>query len=298
MSTGIKLAVFSALCLIWSSTWVMIKVGLSGAPPLTAAGLRFIIASLIIIAIVIKARVKIPRSREFIVLTLFLGIFQMAAPYALVYWAEQYISSGLTAILFTTMPLMVALLARIFLGDALTARKVGGILIGIAGVYVIFSGAIGLAGPRNLWGISAALAAAFLASVSSIVVKRFSQGYHPFASVCLTMGYAALIVGSLALIAERDLPIHWNVKTVTSILYLAVFGSVVGFSLFFWVIKHMDVTVLSYQTFIIPILATLLGWIFLGEKVTFQVAIGGGLILLGIVLAVFPHSTGKRMLGA
>lgn len=285
MSTGLKTLLFGILCLIWSSTWMMIKVGLEGAPPFLSAGLRFILASFLIFAILTVRKIRLPKTRAFYSLTLFLGVFQMGLPYGLVYWSEQFISSGLTAILFSTMPLMVAVLARILLGDPLTVRKLMGIILGTGGVVVIFSDKVGSEG--TVGGVLAALTSAFLASLSSVVVKKFSATYHPFASILLPKTYGGIILVVCAAVFERSSPpIRWDATTAGTIVYLAVFGSVAAFALYFWLIKYIDVTVLSYQTFIIPILAGLLGWIFLGETVTIDVAIGAGLILGGIVLTV------------
>jgi drug/metabolite transporter (DMT)-like permease len=293
MSTGVKVIVFSALCLIWSSTWIMIKVGLDGAPPVTAAGIRFIIASTVIFSILAWRRIGLPRSARFLWLSLFLGLFQMGIPYALVYWAEQYITSGLTSILFSTMPLTVAVLARIVLGDPLTVRKFAGIVIGTLGTIVIFHDGLSAGAPHSLWGIAAALGSALCASVSSVVVKRFSGSYHPLASIFLPMAIGGLLLTAGGWVLEGDRPIRWDGVTVGTILYLALLGSVVAFGLYFWIIKHIDVTVLAYQTFIIPILACVIGWIFLRETVTLHIATGGGMILAGIALATFRIPRGK-----
>jgi drug/metabolite transporter (DMT)-like permease len=276
----------------------MIKVGLDGAPPITSAGIRFIIASLMIFSILVARRIRLPRDTRFYRLSFFLGLFQMGIPYGLVYWAELHISSGLTSILFSTMPFTVAILARLFLGDPITLPKMTGIAIGTAGVAVIFWDGISLGGPHAVYGIAAALGSAILASVSTIVVKKHSRSYNPIASIFLPMliGGAVLMIGSILL--ERGEPVTWNAMTITSILYLAAFGSVAAFGLYYWIIKHMDVTVLSYQTFIIPILACFIGWIFLRETITIKIALGGGLILAGIALATFPRFRKKEKAGA
>jgi drug/metabolite transporter (DMT)-like permease len=294
MSSGLLITVYGVLCLIWGSTWIMIKVGLEGAPPVTAAGVRFIIASAVIFAILAARRIPLPRTRRFLRLSIFLGLFQMGFPYALVYWAEQHITSGLTSILFATMPFTVAILARIVLGDSITVRKLAGIFIGTFGTALIFWDGLSLGGPHAVRGICAALGSAFFSSLSSVVVKRFGESYHPLASIFLPMaiGGAVLTAGGLLLEAGRET--RWDAATVGSILYLAVLGSVVAFGLYYWIIKHIDITVLSYQTFIIPIVACLLGWIFLGEKVTIMTAVGGGSILAGIALATFGFSRRKE----
>lgn len=298
MRTGMKVVAFTTTSIIWSSTWIMIKVGLYGAPPFLSAGLRFIIASLVIFAIVGIARIRVPRDGAFIKLTLFLGLANFILPYAFVYWAEQHISSGLTAILISTIPLNVALLSRVFLGDPLTFEKIAGIAVATFGVFVIFSDNVTLAGRESILAMVAVLGAAFWAGAGTVAAKKYSAPYNPFASILPSMTFAGVALTTLSLVVERGKTININVLTATSILYLAIFGSVIAFALWFWVIKHMDATVLSYQTFIIPILACLIGWIFLQETITIRVVIGGLLILSGIALAVFSPVHRKRLKGA
>jgi len=297
MNTSLKFAVFGALCLIWSSTWLAIKVGLESAPPVTAAAVRSIIASVIIFAILIHRRIPLPRTRRFLWLSLFLGLFQMGIPYGLIYWAEQHITSGLTSILYSTMPFTVAVLARIILGDPLTLPKIIGILIGTLGTIVIFWGELSVSGSDAMWGICAVLASAICSSVSSVAVKRYARSYHPLTSISWPLLIGGVVLGIGSRLFESGQPFVWDAASIGSILYLAVFGSVVAFGLYFWIIKHVDVTVLSYQTFIIPIVACFLGWIFLGETVTISVAIGGSMILAGIALATFRSSFPKRSAG-
>ncbi|MEE9269090.1 MAG: EamA family transporter [Candidatus Krumholzibacteria bacterium] len=294
MSAGYKLVVYSILCLIWSSTWLMIKVGLAGAPPFTAAGIRLIIASFVIFVILHRRRIKLPRSAAFYRLSLFLGTIQMGAAYGLVYWGEQYISSGLAAILFSSMPLLVAILARLFVGESLSPAKVAGILLGVAGVYVIFSDSVALGGPQSVYGITAVLGSVLCTSVSTVTIKKYATEYHPFAAMSLPVFIGGIILAVCGLLFERDRPVDWNYTTIFSILYLAVFGSVIAFGLYFWIIKHIEVTVLSYQTFLLPIIAGVLGWIFLGETVTLRVVIGGSMILAGIALAILTRARIKR----
>lgn len=277
---------------------MMIKVGLQGAPPFTSAGIRFLFAGVLIALILMHRRIQLPRSRSFAVLTVYLGLFQMAIPYALVYWAEQHLTAGLTAVLFSTMPLMVAVLARLFLGDPLSWSKLGGILIGAAGVYVIYSDSVTLGGPEQVIGVIAVLFSALFASASSVIVKKYSKSYQPFATIFLPHVYGGIILTFCGAIIERESPLGWSALTYSTVIYLAILGSVTAFALYFWLIKHLDVTVLSYQTLIIPVLACLLGWIFLRETVTLNIAIGGTLVLFGILLAVVPRSHQKRFVSA
>lgn len=291
---------YAAMCLIWGSTWVMIKLGLRGAPPMTAVAVRFMIAAAVIFFIMTLRRIALPRSRRFLLLGFFLGVVHIGTPYALVYWGEQYISSGLTAILYSTMPINVAIMARFVLRDPLTPRKLAGIFFGFAGVWIIYSDSVSLGQPGAMWGVAACLASALCASVAVVVTKKYAGPYNPFALLMIPFFLGCVLVWSVAIPLERSNPVHYDAMTWFTIVYLAVMGSVAAFAMFFWAIKRIDVTVLSYQTFIIPILAIMIGWIFLGETVTMRVGAGSGMILAGIALAALgkrrrlPRSNGIR----
>ena len=148
---------YGAMCTIWGSTWIMIKLGLRDAPPLTAVAVRFIIAALLTVCILAVRKTPVPRSKGFFGLCAFLSVFHLAVPYSLVYWGEQHISSGLTAILYSTMPINVALLARVLIGDPLTPRKIAGTFVGFAGVWVIFSDNVSFGGAMAVQGMLACL---------------------------------------------------------------------------------------------------------------------------------------------
>jgi len=287
-STFTKILAFSVMCVIWSSTWSIIKVGLRGAPPLTAVAVRFFIAAMVVLVIVALARVKIPRERSFLALGAFLALTQMSGGYGLVYWGEQRISSSLAAILFSTLPLMVAILARIFLGNPLTRSKIIGIITGVAGVWTIFGDRVSL-GEGAGAGIMAILLSVFFAATASIVIKKYAGRFHPMAALIYPFLLASIIVGTVAAPLERSNPFHYGAVTWATIIYLAVFGSVVAFTLFFWIVKRVDVTVVSYQTFIIPILAVIIGWLFLGETISPRTGVGAAFIIAGICVATIPR---------
>jgi drug/metabolite transporter (DMT)-like permease len=281
---------YAAMCLIWGSTWMAIKIGLEGATPMTGIAVRMVIATAVVYAILRARRIAIPRAARFVRLGLFLGFFHIVFPYSLVYYGEQRIPSGQAAVLYATLPLMVALLARMVLGDALTARKLVGIAAGIAGVCVIFSDSWRGSQPegsRAAAGVLCVLGSVFASAVGSVATKRWSGGYHPIASLLIPFATGAVVSTCAALAFEHTNPLHFDTTTWASILYLAIAGSVTAFGLFFYVIQHLDVTVVSYQTFIIPIIAVLIGYAALGETVSPRVGVGAALILSGIALATF-----------
>jgi drug/metabolite transporter (DMT)-like permease len=280
---------------------MVIKVGLRGAPPMTSIAVRMVIATLVVYAIVRARRIPIPRDARFVRLGLFLGLFHIVFPYSLVYFGEQRIPSGQAAVLYATLPLMVAIFARVLLGDPLTARKLFGIATGIAGVAVIFSDSLRAgsttSGPSHAIGVVCVLGSVFASSVGSVVTKRWSVGYHPVASLLIPFATGAVVSACVALGFENANPLHFDIPTWLSIVYLAVAGSVAAFGLFFYVIQHLDVTVVSYQTFIIPIIAVLIGFVALGETVSLRVGAGAVLILAGIALATFWSKPKPRRAG-
>lgn len=281
-------------CLIWGSTWMAIKVGLRGAAPLTSIAVRMTIAALIVLVILRVRHIALPGERRFVRIGVFLGFFHIVLPYSLVYYGEQHIPSGLAAVLYAAMPLVVALIARMALGERLTPRKIMGILSGILGVAVIFSDSLRI-GSNQAIGAAAVTCSMLAASIGSVATKRWAYGYHPLASLMIPFSVGAAATWLLALILEGPVSLHFDTTTWATIIYLAVAGSVTALGLFFFVIQHLEVTVVSYQTFIIPIVAVLLGWAILGETITARVALGAVMILAGVSLAIFaPRSRARR----
>jgi putative membrane protein PagO len=272
---------------------MVIKVGLQDAPPLTTLGLRFLIAGLTVLLVVRVRGIKVPTDNTFRKYSVFLGLSHLAVPYSLVYWGEQHISSGLTAILYATMPFMVAILARIILGDKLGFARVAGIFVGISGVWIIFADALAFGGARATSGVIAILCSVFFASVSTVIVKKFGHNYNPLATLLYPFLIASVLVLGVGSVFEQFDLRSLSLLTWGTIVYLALFGSVVGFALLFWVIKQMDVTVTSYQTFIIPVVAVVLGSIFLDESISARTGIGAAVILAGIAIATLIRRPGE-----
>ncbi|HEX5131736.1 MAG TPA: EamA family transporter [Candidatus Krumholzibacteria bacterium] len=294
---GRVVAAYLGACLVWGSTWMAIKVGLRGAPPLTSIAVRMTIATVIVLAILRVGRIPLPRDRRFVAVGIALGFFHIVLPYTLVYYGEQRIPSGLAAVLYAAMPLVVALIARAVFGDRLTPRKIVGIVAGMAGVAVIFSDSLHV-GPHEAVGVVIVTLSMLAATVGSIITKRWAYGYHPVASLLIPFAVGAVVTGVMALAVDRVNPLHFDATTWLTIVYLAAAGSVTAFALFFYVMQHLEVTVVSYQTFIIPVLAVLLGRVVLGEQISLRVAAGAGLILAGVSLATVYRNPRRPRAGA
>ena len=284
---------YALICLIWGSTWVAIKIGLDGVPPFFGAGLRFVLSAVIVGAILLVRRQRIRLTRDDKICVLSLGLLVFWLDYAAVYWAELRISSGLTAILFSTMPLMTALLSHWTGSETLNRFKIVGILVGVGGTVMLFwpNERLGL---QEILGMLAALAASLCAAINLVMIKRYGARSDPFVLNFLGMGLGAGCLLAMSLALERWSSIAWSPSNLMAVIYLAVFGSVVAFSAYYRLIKVMDATVVSLSTLIIPIVALLLGRVFLDETVTPLAIAGIVTILIGVSIAAWPSTRTAR----
>lgn len=273
------------LCFLWSTTWIGIKVGLHGAPPLIGAGIRFLFAGMCLTGFRLAREGSLRVSRQhrgFVGLTA-LSVFGI--PYALVYLGETEISSGLAAVLFSTLPLFSVLLADRLLGDEpLSAPKLGGIAVGIAGLVVVFHGAISLRSSAiAVLAMIGVLVAPAFAAFGQVLGRR-EAGAVPTTLLlawAMTIGGALLLVAGLA-IGPRRLAL--DERTLGSIAYLALAGSVAGFSLLYWLLQRISAVSMSLLNLVLPILALLEGWAVYGERLNVSVGLGAVIVVAGIGL--------------
>jgi drug/metabolite transporter (DMT)-like permease len=284
--------VFGGLCFVWGSTWLAIKVGLGFLPPITFAGIRFVIASGLLASYAIARKIEFPRDANSWRVMLFLSLSQIAVPYALTFWGEQYMTAGLTSLLFATLPFFVAVFAHLMIpGERVTARKVLAMLLCFIGVAIIFSREL-MFTPNSFWGGIAVIVSAGTAGCANVVGKKYSESINSTVNVVVQMGVGAILLVAAALLLEHGISLSFDPTSVFAILYLAVIGSTFAFAALYWLYTRMEVTRISLFTFITPIVAVLLGWLILGEKVDLNVAIGGSLILVGVVLLNRAAKTG------
>ena len=284
--------VFSSLCFIWGSTWLAIKVGLGSLPPITFAGIRFAIAACLLASYVAVKRIEIPKDGGTWRVMLFLSLTQIAVPYALTFWGEQYMTAGLTSLLFATLPFFVVVFAHFMIPDEhLTPRKVLALLVCFVGVTIIFSKEL-MFSLNSLWGGIAVIVSAGCAGCANVVGKKYSSFINSTVNLAVQMGVGAFLLVAAGLVVEHGIQMSFNIISVFAILYLAVIGSVFAFAALYWLFRHMEVTRTSLFTFITPIVAVLLGWLMLGESIDLNVALGGCLILIGVVLVNQAQRTG------
>ena len=293
MSAPLIVSLYALLCLIWGSTWLAIKFSLDGIPPVLGAALRFALASTIMFLLLWMRKAKLHLTRDGKIAVISTGILAFTFNYACVYWAESYISSGLTAILFSVNPLIVAMLSRYWTkSETLTARKVAGILIGMAGTALLFWPEERLSWGR-LVGIAAVLFAALSSAVNMVMVKKYARHMDVFVLNALGMaiGTACLLATSAAF--EHGAHVSFSPSNLLAVAYLAVFGTVIGFLGYYRLLQILDATVVSAMILIFPPMALALGRIFLHESISPRAVAGAAVVLTGVGITINPFSRAR-----
>ncbi len=284
-----SVAVFLILCVIWGTTWLFIKVGLRDLPPLTFAGIRFVIAATVLfVANALRGVPLLPRTRAEWILLAGTGVLTFSVNYGLLFWGEQHISSGLASLLQATIPAFGLVIAHGYLpGERLSWPKALGVALGLVGVGIIFGDQLTLAGALALWGSAAVVLGALSVAWSNVLIKARLGALEPgmMASWQMTFGVIPLLTYGLAF-EGNPFALHWSRNAIFSLFYLALVGSALAFFLAYWLVRRVDVTRSMLTSLVTPIVAVAVGNLALGETLSGQEALGGVCVLAGIGLVV------------
>jgi drug/metabolite transporter (DMT)-like permease len=280
------LALYVMLCLIWGSTWLVIKVGYGGLGPFNVAALRFLIASIVLAPIVPLFRASWPSTRTEWTLVVWVGLVLFAADYGLIYWGEQFLDSGLTSILFALLPLVTIGFAHLYVpGDRITGRKLAGSVVAFGGIVALFGDRVRL-DPAGLGPMLAIVTSTVCAAAAGVATKRHGGNLHPASLNAPAMLIGAAALGAASLAAGDGLALPLDAPTWSAIVYLAIAGSVITFLGYFTLLKSWSVTSLSFISVFTPAIALFLGFVFLDERPTISSGAGAAMILGGVALAL------------
>lgn len=275
---------FFAVVLIWSSTPLAIKWSGQEVGPFFGILTRMLIALVICVCILLLSRQKFPVSRlawrNYVAAGF--GLYMIT----FVYWGAQHINSGVISVIFGLTPVVTALMARVWLAERISVQGYTGLLLGFLGLIVLFEEQLYNQISVSL-GMLAIIMAVFSHSFSSVWVKRLSVNISPLASTTGGLLVSMPFYFITWYFSTEKWPHELQTYTVLSIVYLALMGSVVGFSIYFYLLKRISASRAALITFLTPILSLTIGVYFNEEKVSFSVVMGTGLILLSMLIFHF-----------
>ncbi|HYM35751.1 MAG TPA: EamA family transporter [Steroidobacteraceae bacterium] len=283
-------AAFAFVAIIWGTTWVAIKISLQGYPPFAGAMFRFLfaIAMLILYARMTRISLALPRdTMRWIIVT---AILLYVIDYGLIYWGEQYLNAGVTAILFAALPLATTLMsAFVFKSEPFRYRQLVGICFGLGGIVVVFFDQLVIT-DFNANVILAAIAivvAAIAAALNVVIAKRHLMIVDALPLAVHQMIWGSLGLGIIAALTGEFRNVHYSVDATTALLYLGLAGSAVAFVMYYSLLKTMSASALSTITYFTPLVAVFSGWLLLKESISMRVGVGAFAIFIGIAIIQF-----------
>lgn len=289
------------VCLVFGTTFLAIKIGVDhAAPPFFSAGIRFFAAGAILFLWMVgrkKTRLALLLRKEL----LLTGALLTFGTFALLYWAEQYVASGIAAVLSATGPLMILLLQMAVLRQQPTKREVSGIFVGLAGVVLLVLPSLVSPQVGSRWGIGCAaiLIGEVFYAAGALYSKQVTERYpeaSPIALNAVQMIYGGLLLLTLSSFTERGAAGDMlHPSALGSLLYLTVVGSMVGHSLFYWLVAKTNPVFPSTWLYVSPLIALLIGVWFYGEEAGWLAVLGGVTIIAGTVLTNLDSL--RRLLG-
>jgi drug/metabolite transporter (DMT)-like permease len=273
------------VCLIWGTTYLGIRVALETIPPFLMTGMRWSIAGGLILGTLALRGVTIPPRRAWPQLAL-LGLLFMGFGNGGVVWAEQFIPSGLAAVLVAAIPFYMVGVERFMPhSDPLTARKILGLVIGFAGIVLLVWPELKPGAGRGfLLGVVATQVACVGWAIGSSYSRRRHAAENVFAAAGLQMLLSGIVITAIGTVAGEWQALSFTTRTAGAVIYLATFGSVIGFLAYAYALKHLPVATVSLYAYINPIIAVILGTIVLGEPLSPRLAAAGAIVFAGSVL--------------
>lgn len=280
-------ALFSLLSIyvIWGTTYLAIRIGVNDLPPVLFTGLRWLAAGPIMVSIMLLQKHKLPSKDDLKHLTI-IGLLLLGGGNGFVVFAEQWVPSGLTALLITTVPFWVVGIESFYpIKKKVNSLIIIGLFLGLIGVLLIFGGDLNkIFDPSYFKGVIGLMIAVFLWSIGTVYSKHKKVSVHPLMGAAIEMIIAGVVITLFGLILGEAKYFHFTNESLLAYLYLVVFGSLLGYGSYIYAIAHLPISLVSTYAYVNPIIALFLGWLILGEPITIWIIIASIVILVGVTL--------------
>ena len=279
---------FLVVCLSWGTTWLGIKIAVESVPPLTAAGLRFLIAFPLFLGFAAWRRepLMFPKGSRWFFLFVTLAYFSL--PYYLLNYGEMHVSSGLTALLFSCMPVFILIFTALFLRERIYASQVLGIAIGFASLFMIIRSQGLHLDHAELFGVLAILTAAILHALCYVVTKKHGSAISVITYNTLPIGIAGLMLFVAGLGLETPNFSAISARSWAALLYLGLVASVGGFIVYFLLLKRLSPIILSFVFIIFPVFAVMIGAWYEGQEISAELMVYSAVLLAGFAITKLP----------
>lgn len=283
-STFLVLFSFFSIYVIWGSTYLLNKIAVTELPPFFLAAIRFITAGSLIFALCKILKINISINRKQFWNALIAGFLFLAFGNGVVVWALRFVDSGFAALIISAQPLIVLLLMWILEGKKIKPMSIVGVVLGITGIYLLVSQKQVMNQDNSLMGIIMIFFCLISWAYGSIFVSKADLPTNYFVNTAYQMFSAGILLAfaSLAFGEPWTSPLGWSVPTQISIVLLIIFGSIVAFTAFNYLLKVVSPEKVATSTYVNPIIAMLLGWYFLNEKITSQSILAAAVLLTGV----------------
>jgi drug/metabolite transporter (DMT)-like permease len=283
--SGRVLAAYATISVVWGSTYLAIRIGVQEFPPALFGGIRFLIAGAILLCIALALGRRLPRRRRDWVTAGMVGVLLLTVGNGLVVWAEQSVESGLTAILIVTSALWMALFDAIIPGSEArpTLRQAVGLLVGFAGTVLLVTDHLGNLGTAGLLGPVGLVVGAGSWALGSVLSKRRPVETGPYINAALQMLFGGAAMALVGLLVGEASRVVFTPASMGAMAYLIVFGSLVAYTSYVYLLRHAAPTFVGTAVYVNTVVAVLLGWIILDERVTVWTVVAMGIVLAAIV---------------
>jgi putative membrane protein PagO len=279
---------FLIVCVSWGTTWLAIKIAVESVPPLTSAGLRFLIAFPLFLAFATARREPLVFPKGSGWFFAFVTLTYFSVPYYLLNYGEVHVSSGLTALLFSSMPIFILLFSALFLREKIYLSQVVGIGVGFASLFMIIRSQ-GLHLDRaDVLGVLAILLAAVMHALCYVITKQKGAAIGVITYNTLPIGLSGLMLFAVGWYTEAPDVGAITLRSWTALLYLGVFASVGGFIVYFFLLKRLSPVVLSFVFIIFPVFAVLVGAWYEGMPISTDLATWSAILLAGFAITKLP----------
>jgi drug/metabolite transporter (DMT)-like permease len=286
----------AGICLIWGTTFLVMRIGVMHFPPFLFAAIRQLTAGLLLCSFILVFRNEKFPSLNTLRIQAFRGFLMITCGNGLVSWAEVFVPSGLAAIICSTMPVMVILINLSVNRSELPNWIIGiGVVTGLSGILLVFSEFLSdFANPNYRMGIILIFIATITWAVGSILTKRTIQNSNPFLNAGLQMFFGGLFCIPFSAGFDNLNDVVWTSEVVFALSYLILIGSVTAFSMYAYTLSKLPITIASLYSYVNPLVAVVLGWFVLEEKLNLKIGIAFLVTVTGIYLVNYGYQYQKK----